>query len=161
MPTEPTSLLRQLETIEPSDFEPGTQLYPCSARMKDGTVEERAYFVAAETAVRLFGPAGIDAVSRSLRLPIDRVVSVAESPARLPAKFANQIYRAGETHYGCYLFTLVFSRWRRSRYMVGGFVDFLFYPSGRGPSDIQKAVLGNGARRATAVPKFKWCVYGS
>lgn len=59
------------------------------------------------------------------RLPIEEVANVCVSPARLPAKFANQIYQAGESHYGSYMFTLVFSRWRREKYLVGGFIDFL------------------------------------
>jgi len=159
MPKESMNLLRELEAIEPSEFEPGTRIYPCSALLNDGTVLECVYFVSADTAKRLFGPAGIEAVSERLRIPVEQVANVGVSPARLPARFANQIYQAGETHYGCYMFTLVFSRWRREKYSQGGFIDFLSFPRGRRPCDVKEVLLRTGPIRASRVMEYRWCVY--
>lgn len=155
------NLLPALEAIEPSEFEPGARLYPCSARLTDGTVSECVYFITADTARRLFGPAGIEAVSGRHRIAVEEVSNVFVSPARLPAKFANQIYQAGETHYGCFTFTLVFSRWRREEYSVGGFIDFLPFPPGRGPSDVKEVFHHTRSIRASRVPEYRWCVYSA
>jgi hypothetical protein len=154
----PIGPLRELEVIEPSEMAPRVLLHPCSARLHDGTVSDCVYFITAGAAERLFGTEG---VSERPRISPEQVVSVAESPARLPASFANQIYRAGETHYSCYIFTLVFSRWRRRKYLVVGPVDFLFFPRGRGPSDVKDVVLHSGSNRPSDVPAYKWCVYSS
>jgi hypothetical protein len=150
-------LLRELGAIEPSEKGPRVQLRPCSARLHDGTFSECVYFITANAAERLFGFGG--GLERPC-IPLEQVASVAESPKRLPASFANQIYRAAETHNSCYLFTLVFSRWRRRGYLVLGPVDFLFFPRGQGPSDV-KGVLHGGPKRPTGVPEYRWCVYSS
>jgi hypothetical protein len=159
VPSMASKFLRDLEMIEPSEIEPGTRLYPCSAQLRDGSGVECVYFVSRHTAFRLFGTEHPENVPGSLWISPDQVVSINESPARLPARFANQIYRAGESRYGCYIFTLVFSRWVHRGYLVGGWVDFLHFPWGRGPSDVEEVVLHSGATRPRGGRQYKWCVY--
>jgi hypothetical protein len=154
----PISLLQQLDAIEPSEVEPGFRLYPCSAQLNDGTVLECIYFMTAATSKRLLGREGSTLPDRYWVSKGD-VASIRKSPVRLPASLANQIYRAGETHNGCYIFTLVFSRWVRRGYLVGGFVDFLDFPTGHGPSDVKELLLRIGPSRASQVPEYRWCVY--
>jgi hypothetical protein len=157
----PVSLQRQLDAIEPSEVEPGHRIYPCSAQLNDGTVQKCVYFMTAATSMRLLGRNGPAAVPDRNWILEDEVASIGESPVRLPARFANKIYRAGESHYGCYTFALVFSRWLRRGYTVGGFVDFLEFPRGHGPSDVKEVLLAVGpirATRACQVPDYRWCV---
>jgi hypothetical protein len=147
--------------IEPSEIEPGMRLYPCSARLDDGTVQKCIYFVARETSKRLFGQERPEDIPGFPWVSPEEIASVAESPFRLPARFANQIYRAGESRMGCYIFTLVFSAWCKRHYLVGGFVDFLLFPRGRTPLEIREVLLHRGAKRSTPVPPYKWCILPS
>lgn len=156
----PISLLRQLDAIEPSEVEPGLLVHPCSAELNDGVVLERVYLMTAATSKRRLGYDG-STLPDSNWISKDSVASITESPARLPVRFANEIYRAGETHYGCYIFTLVFSIWVQRGYLVGGFVDFLDFPRGHGPSDVKEVLLRKGPTQASQVPQCRWCVYSS
>jgi hypothetical protein len=54
---------------------------------------------------------------------------------------------------------LVFSRMRPQRYLVGGPVDFLFFPVGCTPLDVIKVVVHRGSERPSRVPEYKWCAY--
>jgi hypothetical protein len=154
------NVMQEMQAVQPSELEPGTKLYPCAVRLLDGTTLNRVVLINSATARRLFGPSGLAAVSERLRVPTELVASVAESPERLPARFANEIYREGETHYGIFTFTLVFSRWRRQRYLTGGFIDFPVFPGSYGPMDVKEVILRSGADRASPAKEVKWCVYG-
>ena len=88
------------------------------------------------------------------------VVSVRESRFRLPARFANEIYRAGETGFGYTAFTLVFPLGYRRNYTVpGSAVDFLEYPFCFGPSSVRDVILYPSKRKLRAVPEAHWCVF--
>ena len=152
--------LQDLSGIEPSEIEPGTRLYPCSACLNDGSRVERVYFITRETSKRLFGQERPEQISGRWVDP-GIVASVVECPTRLPPQFANQIYGAGESRMGCYLFTLVFSRWYRRKYLVGGFIDFLTFPRAHGPSEIKEVILHVGASQPSPMPEYAWCVYPS
>ncbi len=93
-----------------------------------------------------------------LWIELRNVASIEESPSRLPAIFANRIYRAGD-HWGSHNFTLVFSWWCRRDYLVGEFVDFLKYPLGRRPADVKDVLLYRRNTRPSDVPKVYWCVF--
>ena len=153
------SLVQQLDAIEPSEVEPGFRLHPCAAELNDGTSLECVYFMTAATSRRLLGREGPASFPDRYWISQHDVASIAESPVRLPARFANEIYGAGETHYGCYIFTLIFSRWVRRGYLVGGFIDFLDFPRGHGPSDVKEVLLRLGPTHPSQLPEYKWCVY--
>jgi hypothetical protein len=153
------TLISLLEKVEPSEIEPGIRLYPCSAQLMDSRELDRVYFISLETSRRLFGHVSPDDVPDLPRISLDQVVSIRESPWRLPARFANEIYRAGESHYGCYIFTLVFPWGYRRAYLVGGFVDFLEFPGRYRPSEIKTVILHRGASQPSPVPRCKWCIF--
>jgi hypothetical protein len=160
MPDELISdVRRELDLIEPSVTTYGIQLYPCSARLRDDTVLKCVYFVDAAAFRRFWGrdrpedvPGGKQSISPS------QVVSIKESPLRLPARFANEIYRAGESGMGYFDFCLVFSWWCRRDYVVGGLVDFLEYPRWRGPSDVKRVILYRNKRKVRRTPEAWWCI---
>ena len=99
---------------------------------------------------------------------LEDVASIAESPSRLPARFANELYAAGESGMGYTVFTVVFKTAipflrRRKTYLSGNAVDFIEYPFGTGPSDVA-SVLPHVGRRSAALarrarPKYYWCRY--
>jgi hypothetical protein len=91
---------------------------------------------------------------------IKDVVKVENSPTRLPARFANQIYDHGESGMGYTIFTVVFSDGQRQAYGTGNAVDFIRYPNGKGPDDVS-SVLPHEGRNAQPVmaPDWYWCLY--
>jgi len=97
---------------------------------------------------------------------IEDVASLIASPSRLPAKFANELYKAGESGMGYTVFTVVFSRRfglfpSRRDFVTGNAVDFIQYPWGQGPKDVV-AVLPHVGRRDSSFrpgPKYFRCLY--
>jgi hypothetical protein len=151
----------QLDKIEPSVEMYGTRLYPCSAQLHDGRMLECVYFVDIASFKRFWGWERPEEVpGGKLSISPDQVASVQESRLRLPARFANQIYRAGESGMGYFNFCLVFSWWYRRDYVVGSFVDFLEYPFWFGPADVRRVILYRNKREARRTPETWWCVLG-
>jgi hypothetical protein len=92
---------------------------------------------------------------------IEDVVSISESPLRLPVRFANELYRAGESGMGYCLFTLVFSDGSKQAYVSGNAVDFVHLPAGRTNADIS-AVLPHEGRNVPQKqgPEYFWSLFG-
>jgi hypothetical protein len=149
---------RQLDEIEPSDIY-RIPLYPCSAQLTDGRVLNCVYFVDGATFKRLWGWERPEEVpSGKPSIAADKVAAIRDSPLRLPARYANEIYRAGESGTGYFDFCLVFSWWLRRDYAIGGFVDFLDYPLWYGPADVKRVILHRNKRRMRPTPETWWCV---
>lgn len=151
-------LQNQLAAIEPSVLPSGAVVYPCLARLSGGGTRECVYFVELATFKLLFRGMAPESMTGLSWIRADQVISIEESPLRLPPRFANRIYGAGE-RWGAYSFTLIFSWWCRRKYLVIGFVDFLSYPQGRGPSDVKDVVLYKINEESTPGPKYHWCVF--
>jgi len=99
---------------------------------------------------------------------VSNLASIVESPSRLPAPFANELYKAGESGMGYTVFTVVFKTVipflrHRTTYLAGGAVDFISYPWGTGPSDVLSVLPRVGRRSASLArqvpPKYYWCLY--
>jgi hypothetical protein len=159
---------KQLDAITPS-IEPiaGLAYYPCLVTLQDGTSLDRVYLVSQAPWVKLWGiyPGSDPGKSEVL---VSDLVSVAESPSRLPALFANELYKAGESGMGYTVFTVVFKTAipflrRRKTYLTGGALDFITYPFWTEPKDVI-AVLPHVGRRSASLakqvqPKYYWCLY--
>jgi len=93
-------------------------------------------------------------------IPIQEIVKVEDSPARLPVHFADQLYRAGESGMGYTIFTVVFSDGCRQAYSSGNAVDFIRYPNGKSGLDVVAVEPheGRGADPVTS-PGWYWCLY--
>ena len=96
---------------------------------------------------------------------VSDIASVMDSPTRLPAVFANELYRAGESGMGYCLFTVIFKSDNSSvessqAYVTGDAVDFIDYPEGKGPKDVVR-VLPHIGRESNHIngPKYYWCLY--
>ena len=86
--------------------------------------------------------------------------ALAESPRRLPARFANKLYASGESGMGYKIFTVVFADGYHQSYSSGNAVDFIRYPEGLGPTDLVE-VLPHEGRNADPVrcPEYYWCLF--
>jgi hypothetical protein len=137
-PTLPRPLWRRLRRIRPSR-DGSLLLRPCRVLLKEGRWVDRVYLVDEAAYLRLWKmPPGEDASRRPL--PAEEIVDVAESPTRLPARFADRLYRAGESGAGYTCFTLVLKGGRRLPYMTGHAVDFPQWPDDVTP-DLVREVL--------------------
>ena len=92
---------------------------------------------------------------------LNDVIDIAESPHRLPVRFANRLYDAGETGMGYTLFTIEFADGTRAAYETGNAVDFIQYPPGQSGETIVKINPHDGRddpHRQTCID-YKWCLY--
>jgi hypothetical protein len=101
-----------------------------------------------------------DAAKQHIR--IEDVAAIAESPFRLPVRFANELYRAGESGMGYSAFTLVFADGAQSHFVSGGALDFICLPEGRDMAEVVRVVPHSGREQPQAAsPKYHWCLFGS
>lgn len=150
-----------LKTIEPSrDGE--IVYYPCRAVLKSGEVFDAVYIVAEKLYVKHFGLYPENLPGKQW-IRMEDIAEVQESPTRLPAKFANEIYRKGESRMGYTKFTVVFADGLRRTWdsANGSAIDFIHYPLGKGPRDVV-AVIPHEARiddLGVRSPEWYWCLY--
>jgi hypothetical protein len=148
-----------LNGIEPSrDGE--LVYYPCRAVLKSGEACDTVYIVPEQPYIKYWGvyPEN-DHGKRWIKM--EDIAEVKESPIRLPAQFANEIYRNGESGMGYTIFTVVFSDGSRQAYGMGNAVDFIRYPDGKGPKDVVAVIPHEGRNDATRVDgsEYYWCLY--
>lgn len=151
------ALRAQLEVITPSDG----LYYPCVASLNDGTQIDRVYLAQAE---RWFLTWGVwpDQDRGKRAIDIRDVGAVRESPSRLPAAFADQLYRAGESGMGYTIFTVRFSDGSSTAIVTGNAVDFIDYPPGQSLATVVEIVphLGRDDPGLSEGPGYHWCLYG-
>ena len=153
-------LYEQVRLIEASQSLEGMPLYPCALELLDGRVLNCAYVVSASDCKRFKIQSGSAEEGDSRWVAAVDVGLIRESPMRLPAKFAGELRRAGESGMGYWVFTVVFSWFRRREY-VQSFVDFIEYPDGKGPDDVKKVIPHKGRREVGSVSSLEvyWCVF--
>lgn len=155
----PDHVQEALKGIEPSG---GRELlyYPCRAILKSGEAFDAVYIVAEKPYMKHWGvyPEN-DHGKRWIKM--EDIAEVGESPIRLPAQFANEIYRNGESGMGYTIFTIVFADGSRQAYGMGNAVDFIRYPNGKGPKDIVAVIPHEGRNDPTRVDgaEYYWCLY--
>jgi hypothetical protein len=157
-PTLPDTLREDLKTITPS-MDGDLTYWPCAARMKDGTVLGCVYVVPEGPYIKHWGVYPQQDPGKSY-VSLSDVDALAESPRRLPAQFANKLYKSGESGMGYTIFTVVFADGSRQAYGTGNAVDFIRYPEGKGQSDVIDVVPHEG-RSAEPVgsPDYYWCLF--
>ena len=95
-------------------------------------------------------------------ISLSDVDALTESPSRLPARFANKLYKSGESGMGYTIFTVVFADGFRQACSTGNAVDFIRYPEGKGQVDVVD-VLPHEGRRSELVtcPDYDWCLFSA
>jgi hypothetical protein len=89
---------------------------------------------------------------------VEEILNLAESPQRLPARFANELYLRGETGMGYFAFSAHFYS-GLSRHYVGGCVDFIDYPPLMSPGWIRSITVGGRDRRYSQCLDFQTCIF--
>ena len=151
-------LREDLSTITPS-VDRDLTYWPCTARMRDGTVLAWVYVVPEVRYLKHWGVYPQQDPGKSY-ISLADVDALAESPRRLPARFANKLYKSGESGMGYTIFTVVFADGSRQAYGTGNAVDFVRYPEGKGQLDVID-VLPHEGRRSELLdcPEYYWCLF--
>src|SRR5262249_23689908 len=93
-------------------------------------------------------------------VPLSRVRSIRESPLRLPATLANQLYSAGESGMGYTVFTVEFADGSTRAYVTGNAVDFIEPPPGCRAQDAVRVLPHEGRNHAHHLAvEYAWCIY--
>jgi hypothetical protein len=148
-----------LESIEPSR-DGDVLYYPCSVRLKNGESLQCVYIIPEIPYIRQWGIYPEDDRGKSW-IRVEDVVQVKESRSRLPTRFANELYRHGESGMGYTIFTIVFSDGSRHACVTGNAVDFIRYPPDLGPEDVIAVLPHEGSRDDSLIrsPEWYWCLY--
>ncbi len=162
-PKLPPHLSEPLRSITPS-IAGNLRYYPCCVRLNDGKELDRVYLVSEIPYLSNWGVYPSRDRGK-FEVHISDIVSVADSPSRLPAPFANELYRAGESGMGYTVFTVVFKGMipflnSRQAYLTGNAVDFIDYPWRKGPKDVVSVLPHVGRKsRYWNGPKYYWCLF--
>jgi hypothetical protein len=155
----PEALKQSLGTIVPSR-DGAIEYRPCVVTLRDGSVHPCVYLLEAQPYISAWGIWPDDDPGKT-SVKVRDVISLAESPHRLPQRFANEIYRHRESGMGYTIFTLRFRDMTEQAYVGGNAIDFVPMPLGKATSDIV-AVLphhGRDAGKLELLP-YSWCLFG-
>src|ERR1700733_7261242 len=103
----PDHIRKALASIEPS-LDGDISYFPCSVLLANGQSLDTVYIVPEKPYIKYWGIYPEDDKGKSW-IRIEDVIKVVESPTRLPAGFANEIYKGGESGMGYTIFTVVFN----------------------------------------------------
>jgi hypothetical protein len=135
---------------------------PCEVTLRDGSINRYVYVQEEQTWFTYWGVDPEDDAWKQ-SIPIEDVVTIAESPYRIPAAVASRLYREGEGGNGYYTFALVFADGYRRPYMTSEAVDFINWPPGRTPEMVVDVILhapeARVSRPDTVPIKYFWCLY--
>jgi hypothetical protein len=130
---------------------------PCRITLRNGAVIDSVYIEPEKPYFRSWGVRPEhDQGKRAVR--IEDVVKAEDSPAWLPAEFANEIYRHGESGMGYTIFPVVFSDGTRQACGSGNAVDFVRCPERKGPKDGTQVISHEGRNaHPVSAPDGYWC----
>jgi hypothetical protein len=152
-------VLQMLERIEPSVEGPDLRYYPCAATLKSGTVMECVYLCEPTPWFALWGVWPEDDPGKQ-SISVEDIAELRESTYRLPARFANRLYRAGESGMGYTIFVVEFRDGTRAAYGTGNAVDFITYPPGQSAATVVKVLPHEGRmEQKLSTPDFTWCLF--
>jgi hypothetical protein len=160
IPKLPDKLRDDLSAITPSR-DGDLTYWPCAAHLNDGTVLVCVYVVPEGPYIRHWGVYPQQDRGKSYSyISLSDVEALAESPTRLPAQFANKLYKSGESGMGYTIFSVVFADGSRQAYGTGNAVDFIRYPEGKGQSDVVDVLPHEGRNAEPASsPEYYWCLF--
>jgi hypothetical protein len=98
--------------------------------------------------------------SAKLAVDLNAVVEIEESPFRLPARFANELYDAGESGMGYTVFKVEFRDGSQAAFDNGNAIDFVIYPPGQSASTVARVSPHEG-RHDPRQPSadYGWCLF--
>jgi hypothetical protein len=148
-----------LDRIEPSQ-DGDILYYPCRVLLKDGVVLDTVYVEPEGSYLKAWGIYPEDDEGKQW-IRIDDVVEIQSSPVRLPARFANEVYRLGESGMGYVVFKVVLADGQEQACVSGNAIDFIRYPPGKSPADVVGISPYDGPRDNSLIkgPPYYWCLY--
>ena len=161
------TLKEQLMRVEPS-VDMHMEFRPCKVTLKNGEIFERVYVCESNSYIKIWGVWPEDDRGKRFIL-IQNVADIEESKVRMPVRFANQMYEAGESGMGYCIFTLVLKDGRKLPYLTGGAVDFVNWPPNVEPEMVAEILPHQGKeifeqREADFYmqgAKYYWCLYSN
>ena len=157
-PHLPAVIRQQLLEIEPSS-DGELKYYPCAVKLANGAVLPCVYVVHDKPYLKMWGVYPENDRGKSW-VRVQDVAEVVESPYRLPAKFATELYNSGESGMGYTIFTVVFSDGSKQAYGAGNAVDFIQYPEGKCATDVVSVLPHEGRNsQMPRMPSYYWCLY--
>lgn len=154
----PEELALELDRVEPSGT--GEFKYrPCAVTLKSGQRVEAVYVAPEGPYIRMWGvyPEN-DKGKRAIR--IEDVAEIRESELRLPARFADRVYAAGECGMGGNIFSVRFRNGQELTFIGGSVVDFIRYPLGLTMKDVVSvSSASRGAKDKIELPDYYFCLY--
>jgi hypothetical protein len=157
-PPLPQRLHEQLRRV-PASRDREIEYRPCAVTLDDGSELPCVYVVDHEAYIRLWGVYP-ESDSGKRAVPVSSVRHIEDSPNRLPAPLADELYRAGESGMGYTVFTVEFRDGRRQAYVTGNAVDFIDPPPGVRAADAVRVRTHEG-RQGAKHPSvdYYWCLY--
>ena len=152
------ALRAQLQLVRPS-HDRWLSYRPCSVVCRDGSHLDCVYLVDAPSYIRMWGVWPEDDSGKEA-VRVEDVLELSESPFRLPAELANQVYQAGESGMGYCRFSVQFRGGAQQTYLTGNAVDFITAPPGLATGDAV-SVTPHGGTNQDYVPglKYAWCLF--
>jgi hypothetical protein len=149
-----------LSQIEPSQCR-GELHWPCRVWLKSDEIFDRVLFFRVSDLKKMPGYSTLGVYELPewfSRIPIADIVRIEESPCRLPARFATELYSRGETSMCAYQFTVKFYAGFSRTYVDAGCVDFIDYPPLMSPAWVS-SVQPASKKRYRHCPNFRWCFF--
>ena len=151
-------LYDQLRQV-PASYDGDLEYRPCAVALDDGRELSCVYIVDQKPYIRMWGVYPADDRGK-LSVSISSVRRIADSPSRLPARLANELYRAGESGMGYTVFTVEFTSGASRAYVTGNAVDFIEPPPGLRASDAVAVRPHEGRQEAESQSiDYYWCLY--
>ena len=145
--------------VVPSMEPGGIEYRPCEVTLASGLVDSYVYVVETESWHRLWG---IDPEEDRFKssLSVDEIVSIRDSPYRIPPQIANEIYGGGEDGMGYFSFQLLLERGAALNCLTGNAIDFLEWPAGVSPSQVIGVNIHSRAPNEVDGAKYRWALFG-
>lgn len=155
----PLHLAEQLARV-PKSTDGGCEYAPCRVTLTSGEVLDRVYIVERSSFHRLWG-------EMKASVAVEDIARIEDSPVRLPARWANALYEAGESGMGYTLFSARMRNGTTLPFVVGNAVDFPNWPPNTGPEDVVDVQPHGGRdvfRHRTPGPHessalYAWCLF--
>lgn len=152
-------LAAQLSLVAPTTD--GSMTYrPCKVTLADGSDQDFVYVVDAASYIEVWG-VWPDQDQGKREISIENVRKISESPSRLPPRFSQKLYDAGESGMGYVVFELSFSDGSRSCHLSGNATDFVQLPKGKSMQEVMAIHPHEGRGRSDHLraPDYWWCLY--
>lgn len=129
----------------------GCESRPCAVQLGSGKFLSMVYVV---NYVAFLSFAGGDLETWTPQIGVQDVIEFRDSPHRLPPAVASKLYTFPETGMGYVRFVIRFGDGSQYQCALGSFRDFVAYPHGKGPSDVEDVSMFPSSAEADALPSL-------